>query len=231
MKKRTPIILVASAALVAALAGTASAAFAQPAPTVDSAQLVNEPKAETIAPSISDLAQTVLDSTANEAGSNLLRGAGSAEALVEQKALNRTVESGAVSEEDYEANHQIYVECLNAAGFTPEFRQSSDGFYVQLPFRNVADSEQLDLALTDCATHTTAIDMIFRLQEANPQLLTDSRAVAVGCLADGGYVASSYSAEQFEQDWLSDDFPFDATEAGPNDCLWGAGYGYFAEEG
>lgn len=226
MKRNMKLYAVMGALLVTGICG-ATAAFAHPTATVKADGDAGAASDGLIAPSISDLAQTVI-SQKPESRLGVKEGS-STEALVEMTALARVVETGTVSDEDYEANHAIYERCLTAAGYAPEFRQSSDGFYVQLPFHNILDSDALDAALTKCATNTAAIDMIYRLQVANPQLLRDSRVVAVRCLIDNGYVKAGYSPERFEKDWLSDTFPFDAAQAGPNDCLWGAGYGYFVE--
>lgn len=229
MRSKRRIGTVAAAVVFAAgIAGSASIAFANADAGTPLKAGATSVESNAIAGSIADLAQMTLDrGPASQARS--YQGGAEGAAMLEQAALERTVESGEVSDPDYEANHLRYVECMTNAGFAPDFRKSASGFYVQLPFRNVADTEALDAALAGCSTNTAAIDMIYRLQESNPKLIKDSRQVAVECLFEAGYVSDSYTTKDFEKDWGADNFPFDATLAGPNDCLWGAGYGYFAE--
>lgn len=145
----------------------------------------------------------------------------------ERGVLERAKKEGRIAPADYRDAQSRYTGCMERNGFTPEFRESSYGFYVQLPFHNVSDQEALDAANIKCSRGMAAVDVLYRTQQANPKLLTDSRLVAVECLESSGFVDARYTADRFERDWLNDEFPFDATEPGPNDCLWGAGYGYF----
>jgi hypothetical protein len=145
----------------------------------------------------------------------------------ERSVLQRAKKDGRVAPADYRDAQARYTSCMERNGFTPEFRESSYGFYVQLPFHDVTDGAALDAANVKCSQGMSAVDVLYRTQQANPKLLTDSRQVAVECLESAGFVDTGYTAERFEKDWLNDEFPFDATDPGPNDCLWGAGYGYF----
>lgn len=101
---------------------------------------------------------------------------------------------------------------------------------MQLPFRSVTDHDALDAAHIECTRDTVTVEALYRVQQANPDLLADSRQVAVQCLQVHGYLGDDYTVRDFERDWTQNQFPFDATEPGPNDCLWGAGYGYFASD-
>lgn len=236
MRLKKTFIGVAGAALAVGIASTTAAAFAhsdapEGATVAASAERAPAPQ-EVFASSVSELASMVIASINEAEEPSVLshRGGHSDEqekAIAQQDALLRAADTGQVSESDYETNHQFYVECMETLGFSPEFRESASGFYVQLPFTDVKDGDALDAAITACSANTTAVDMVYRMQQANPSLLSDSRVVAVNCLLSEGYVDTGYSAENFEKDLATDRFPFDATAAGPNDCLWGAGYGYF----
>ena len=82
--------------------------------------------------------------------------------------------------------------------------------------------------MRDCSVGTAMISALHRMQMFNPRGLSDSRLVAVECLVKEGLVSSTYSAEEFERNLSGDTFPFDATAPDANDCLYGAGYAYFA---
>ena len=148
----------------------------------------------------------------------------------ERQVLDRATDAGRISASDYEDTNQRYRECMTERGFVPEFRKSSQGFYVQLPFRSVTDHDALDAAHIACTRDTMTVESLYRVQQANPDLLADSRLVAVQCLQVEGYLSDEYTARDFEHDWTQNQFPFDATEASANDCLWGAGYGYFVSD-
>lgn len=160
---------------------------------------------------------------------------------LERTALESAAETGRIADQDYEAAHIRYVDCMTKEGFEPSFRKSSDGFYVELPYESVNDSSALDAATRQCSADTRVVESLYRIQQANPELqdtntmlqdvepklVTDSRTLAVQCLQRNGTVGAEYSAEEFEQDWIKDQFPFDADEVTNNDCLYGAGYAYF----
>ncbi|WP_341360896.1 hypothetical protein V5H98_07305 [Georgenia sp. M64] len=181
----------------------------------DAAQAGSSPTRvnETMAKGMPELIQTYLDSmdlTPAERG-----------------VLERSKKNGRIAPADYQDAQSRYAECMERSGFTPEFRESLYGFYVQLPFHDVSNQNALDAANVKCSRGMAAVDVLYRTQQANPKLLADSRLVAVECLESSGFVDGDYTVERFERDWLHDEFPFDASEPGPNDCLWGAGYGYF----
>lgn len=148
----------------------------------------------------------------------------------ELKVLERSIVAGRIAEADYETSHRSYSKCMAASGFEPTYRKSSSGFYVELPYLHVQDPEALNAAMTKCSSSTTAITSLYRTQQANPNLVQDSRMVAVKCLQDNESVDSKYTAETFEKEWAASSFSFDADEVSNNDCLYGAGYAYFTFE-
>lgn len=145
----------------------------------------------------------------------------------EKEALRRAVATGRIDTADYEAAHSRYAQCMTTRGFAPAFRKSSGGFYVELPYLAVKDAAALDDATLECSMDTRVLEALYRLQQANPNLVTDSRLVAVQCLKREGAVGADYAAEEFQRDWSTHEFPFDPDHAAYNDCLYGAGYAYF----
>jgi hypothetical protein len=84
-----------------------------------------------------------------------------------------------------------------------------------------------DTADGECSADNVVISSLFRIQQANPDLLSDPRLVAIQCLKAQGFVPADYSADDFDRDKTADTFPFDKYEEATNNCLWQAGYAYF----
>ncbi|WP_338747857.1 hypothetical protein [Janibacter alittae] len=143
-------------------------------------------------------------------------------------ALSWALADGRIDPKENAQAHRRYADCMTESGYTPRFRESTDGLYVELPYLTVGDPARLDAAVRDCSVGTAMVSALYRIQLFNPRGLSDSRLVAVQCLAKEGLVSSTYSAEEFERNLIADKFPFDATAPEANDCLYGAGYAYFA---
>lgn len=67
----------------------------------------------------------------------------------EREVLERAISTGRIAPADYEAAHQQYVQCMIQEGFHPQFRKSSQGFYVDLPY-TAADRDALGTTETTC---------------------------------------------------------------------------------
>lgn len=178
---------------------------------------------QTVRPAVSDAKPGGIKSLIQE------RSASDSLSKTEAEVLKRSAKAGEVSKSDYAKAHSNYAKCMTAEGYKPSFRESSKGYMIELPYENV-DPKGVDKAMSNCSTDTQEIRGLYRLQEANPQLLTDSRVVAVECLQNIGAVDAGYSPEQFEHDWNSSDYPFDPMVNANNDCMYDAGYALFWEE-
>ncbi|MDR0849072.1 MAG: hypothetical protein LBN10_08575 [Propionibacteriaceae bacterium] len=205
--RRTSRIGVALASLLLGLTGCAAS---EPEAPVTDAR---------IAGSLQELFQMALDTTNPSE--------------VERVAIENAIVSGRIDPVDYEAAHVRYVQCMVERGYEPSFRKTGEGVYIELPIR-VGETEEAqeayDTADIDCAQGTMVISSLYRIQQSNPDLLSDQRLVAIRCLRKGGYVDVGYTVDDFDRDRGErgePTFPFDVYEDGPNDCLYGAGYAYF----
>jgi hypothetical protein len=122
------------------------------------------------------------------------------------------------------------VRCFEESGYHNDYRKTSTGLYIELPRNIEEDEERYEAVYEVCMKDFLVIDSVYRIQQANPELLKDSRLVAVKCLTRAGYLSADYTVEDFEEDWNSEGFPFDPGEEAANDCLYGAGYAYFSLE-
>jgi len=145
---------------------------------------------------------------------------------VEREAIERAITVGHIDPADYEAAHLRYVQCMNQQGFWPEFREATYGVYIELPYAYSGDQNELDQAHSECSQDNAVLASLYLMQQANPDLWADPQLVAVQCLRKGSFVDVDYTVEDFAQDWAKSKFPFDRYADGPNDCLYGAGYGY-----
>jgi hypothetical protein len=147
-----------------------------------------------------------------------------------REAINRAIVSGKIDALDYEAEHDRYSQCMTDNGYPPSFRKTDVGIYVELPYVDVDDQNRLDEAHSTCTSQETILSQLYRIQQANPDLLSDSRQVVVNCLRNGGWVDDDYTAEQFGDNEAMNSFPFDVYDSGINDCLSSSGYLHFQLE-
>jgi hypothetical protein len=150
---------------------------------------------------------------------------------VEREVLERAIAVGRIDPADYEAAHIRFVQCMNQHDFQPTYRKTSDGLYVELPYLSISNQEVFDAANAKCSEDNVTVEILYRTQQANPDLWSDSRRVAVQCLMKRGFVEVGYTVDDFSRDLSGDTFPFNADEGEANGCLYGAGYAYFTVEG
>lgn len=178
---------------------------------------------QTVRPAVSESKPGGIQSLIQE------RSASDSLSAAETEVLKRSAKVGKVSNADYVEAHRNYAKCMAVEGYKPSFRESSKGYMIELPYENV-DPKGVDIAMSNCSTGTQEVRGLYRLQVANPQLLTESRVVAVKCLQNIGAVDADYSPEQFERDWNGASYPFDPMVNANNDCLYDAGYALFWED-
>ncbi|WP_433674535.1 hypothetical protein [Microbacterium gorillae] len=141
--------------------------------------------------------------------------------------LRTALATGSIQHSDYEALHERYVQCVIDAGFDPQFRTTSHGVYVEMPYRDVGDTEKLNEATARCGAESATVQALFRAQQAGAKLTENPYETAISCLQQVGVVDASYSANQLAEDWSKDRMPFDASDLQSNDCLYEAGFAYF----
>jgi hypothetical protein len=141
--------------------------------------------------------------------------------------IERAISAGHMDPADYEAAHAAYAQCMTLHGFTPSFRKTPEGYYIELPYQNVTDQQAFDDAIETCSTDFYLIDIMYRVQQTNPSLLADRSLQAVQCLRRYGVVDATYSVDDFNEDKAASTFPFDIYQVDANNCLAEAGFAYF----
>lgn len=146
----------------------------------------------------------------------------------ERDVLERAAETGTIPQADYDEAFTRYQQCVSDLGYTETWTQLPSGVYQVTP--PVLDSQEATdryaEQTTECATGTImVVEALFNQQQVNPDLLSDSRAVAVDCLLEGGFVDGSYTVEDFDRDLeIPPEASFDVSDPVANACLSSAGY-------
>jgi hypothetical protein len=156
----------------------------------------------------------------------------------EQEVLDRAIDEGGITQEDYEEAFNRYTECAEAAGLRETYTKLPNGLYQLTEWEVDADPQDQEAyeAATnahmetgaDCAEGTILlIESAYSLQLGNPEGIEDPRQAAIRCLEDEGIVEpDSYTPEEFDEDMenVFSDAPFDPSDEAANLCLYMAGY-------
>ena len=148
---------------------------------------------------------------------------------LEVEILERAVQAGSISADDYERSHTEFKTCLAQHGVDAamwSWRKGADGVYQPTAYQ-AADEGTISAANAYCQPEVDAVQQLFQIQQSNPDLFADPALVGASCLRRQGVVAGDYSAEQFGIDVkkASDlSAPFDPYDPPVNACLAAAGY-------
>lgn len=146
----------------------------------------------------------------------------------EREVLERAVETGSISQADYDEAVNRYLKCTSDLGYDETATKLASGLYQITPpiFDTDAEADKYSEQSADCAEGTTmVIESLFNQQQNNPDLLADPRQTAVQCLLEGGFVDASYTVDDFDADMQDPgNASFDVSDETANACLAAAGY-------
>ncbi|OZG69179.1 hypothetical protein [Bifidobacterium eulemuris] len=115
----------------------------------------------------------------------------------ERGVLQRAVETGRISQDDYEQAQALYVRCMETSGYDHlVFDKLPNGLY-SLSDESQTDDGYFDAVMTCSQGTTSVIEAEYRDQQDNPDRYKDRGIVAVQCLREAGVVDDSYTAAQF----------------------------------
>ncbi|MBW3095437.1 hypothetical protein KIH75_08875 [Bifidobacterium sp. 64T4] len=139
--------------------------------------------------------------------------------------INRAIaHEGKVSRADYEQSWMNFRSCIMNRGWTDPKPTAYGGFYA-VPSMNEegmskTQDEKLVSDLNFCSiSENTNTDQLYRTQESNPELSTDSDQLLVNCLIQKKVAPTSYTKEQFSKDWSSDSAPAFFSSAEAQECF------------
>ncbi|WP_169171446.1 hypothetical protein [Bifidobacterium oedipodis] len=115
----------------------------------------------------------------------------------ERGVLQQAVETGRITQDDYEQAQALYVRCMETSGYDRlVFDKLPNGLY-SLSDESQTDDGYFDAMVTCSQGTTSVIEAEYRAQQDNPKRYKDNGIVAVQCLREAGVVDDSYTAAQF----------------------------------
>ncbi|WP_017571343.1 hypothetical protein [Nocardiopsis halotolerans] len=161
----------------------------------------------------------------------------------EREVLDRAIEGGGITQEDYEEAFNRYTECAEAAGLRETYAKLPNGLYQLTEWEvdaDPTDQEAYERATNahmetsaDCAEGTILlIESAYTLQLGNPEGIEDPRQAAISCLEDEGIIEpDSYTPDEFDADLeeVFADAPFDPSDEAASLCLYMAGFAIATE--
>ena len=168
-----------------------------------------------LAPSLSDYAGQLADKFAGSMDER------------QREAVERVIETGEVSQSDYEQALSDYRQCMIDRGYREIiFLDMGGGIREEAAHQAGTDQQERRYAQDSMAcedAYTTAIDELYRMQVGNPGLLQDHNEAITDCLRRTGQVEPSYDGEQFRREYEryqnrtadSDEWPFSFPEDTP----------------
>ncbi|MDZ4045685.1 MAG: hypothetical protein U1E32_07910 [Rhodoglobus sp.] len=148
----------------------------------------------------------------------------------DRAALEKASAEGQISQADYVEGMDLFDACLKSAGI--EFTRTTHLNGViefQPPPGQYSDVEieAQGKAQYECSVNAVTQE-IFRMQQANPDLLTDFPQAVVNCLKKAGVVDDEFTKEDFENvagsKTGSAEYPFDVMDPEAQTCLYSLGY-------
>lgn len=179
--------------------------------------------------------QTYGDEAAPPSGERL---AGSFDELLEQyleqeenpfviEVLTEAIETGGITQAQYDEAHRMYTECMVNAGYEEEYTRLASGIIQITPPNMNAEEAQRYMDISgDCADELAPIEALYRAQQGNPDLLVNGDEIVVACFKRSQIVDTSYSTDDLAKDLDSrfENAPYDPTEATVQECFSAGGY-------
>lgn len=143
-------------------------------------------------------------------------------------ALERAIETGRISQADYDEAHRLYAACMSDAGYEESYYQESSGIWriTPPPLSGQENVEAYMAVGSDCSEELAPIESLYAVQQTNPDLLADPRQAVVECLRRSQLVGADYTAEDFEAEFESRfaNAPYDPNDPEAQACFTGSGY-------
>lgn len=151
----------------------------------------------------------------------------------DRAALQQASEEGQISQADYVEGMDLFDSCMQSAGF--EFTRTTllNGVIEFQPPSGQVSADEINAqakAQAECYSSTNAVTQeLFRMQQANPDLLADFSQAAVNCLKEADVVGDEFTKDDFtdvfgSQKSDSEDYPFDVMDPRVQTCLYSLGY-------
>ncbi len=151
--------------------------------------------------------------------------------------VEKAIQTGTVSQADYDEGADNFEACLKQNGLHWVRTRLLNGVVeFQPPQGAREEDDSIDLAAVQDACYVSTwqtTQELFRMQQANPGLLTDVSIAAVDCLKDTGIVGEDFTTDDFDKltgpGDPSAEWPFDVEDPRAQTCLYSLGYAISVE--
>jgi hypothetical protein len=142
--------------------------------------------------------------------------------------LTEAIETGAITQAQYDEAHRMYTDCMLNAGYVEEHTRLSSGI-IQLTPPQLEGAEEVDPYMetgTECSDELAPIEALYRAQQGNPDLLANNDEVVVSCLKKSNLVDAAYTTDDFlaELEDRFQDAPYDPNSPEAQECFSAGGY-------
>lgn len=122
------------------------------------------------------------------------------------------LQDGAVTEQEYAETVDRYSDCMADAGIALKENPPSEGGF-SYTFPASISSDEAHAADTRCSEQSGeyVIGALYHFVKRNPQHL-DENQIVYDCLIAAGAIDTSYTVDDFAEDYVSQSFPFAADE-------------------
>ncbi|WP_159619098.1 hypothetical protein [Ruania rhizosphaerae] len=171
--------------------------------------------------------------------------AGSYEELLEQyleqeenpfviEVLTEAVETGSITQAQYDEAHRMYTDCMVNAGYEEEHTRLASGI-IQLTPPDLETPEEIDAYMetgSECSDELAPIEALYGTQQGNPDLLANNDEVVVTCLKRSQLVDASYTTSDFRTDLeeLFKNASYSPNDPAAQECFSAGGYAIGIEE-
>lgn len=145
--------------------------------------------------------------------------------------VEKAIHTGSISQADYDEGADNFEACLKENGLHWVRTRLLNGVIEFQPPQNAPDDGSIDLAAVQDACYVSTwqtTQELFRLQQANPDLLTNVSVAAVDCLKESGIADDDFTTEEFDRltgpGESSTAWPFDLEDPRTQTCLYSLGY-------
>lgn len=114
---------------------------------------------------------------------------------------------GKVPAADYLTAWDNYRQCMVGKGYTAPTMHNINGIYIhqtKMDASNLSEAQQEKISRdnNDCkSTYMLAVDDVYRINVANPEMYRDPDVALVDCLRRHNLVPKSYTVRQYKAEW------------------------------
>lgn len=147
--------------------------------------------------------------------------------------LNAAIDTGGITQAQYDEAHRMYTECMVHAGYKEAHKRMSSGIIQITPPDMSAEEAQkyMDTA-GECADELAPVEALYRAQQGNPDLLSNGDEIVVACFKRSQVVDATYTTTDLAEDLESrfEEAVYDPNDATVQECFSAGGYSVAFEE-